>query len=275
MGGWWSNIGNAFIDIGAYYMLRQLVGEENIYVISGTQYYPHRKGKYPDFIRDSSVDYIVFSGMVFAGTAIGYYEESLRERTNDARIIFNGAGGNHYDSAEIDKSKKFLNAIDAYAIISRDEISYNEYKEYGEYSHNGIDVAFSIPLFYEPPVINDKYIVINDVDNVKKDSDAKTYRTYHDCSKYKDSRSVMDTPWHYINLYSNAMEVHTSRMHGTIIALDYEVPVKLYLKPSTKRQAMFKRLNIEDIYNKPVCIPYEIIEDEVREQMLFLHKIIT
>lgn len=72
-GFWCTNIGNAFFSMGVEKVLKELLGDENVTLVSDIQTYTTSYGKrlYPDknqleYISNLDVDYIVLAGSVIS-----------------------------------------------------------------------------------------------------------------------------------------------------------------------------------------------------------------
>ena len=272
-GSWYANIGDAFIDLGALYQLKKAAPNATINITSGMGYYEDNKiGLDP--IEDGDVDYIVFSGMTVHSKTIELYGKSLLNQKNNAKIIFLGAGGENYPTGDILSMQKFFYDLKPYTLISRDKFTYEYYKDYFDKSYEGIDVAFSLPLVYTPVKLDKDYSITNIERPLNKTSEElKSYlkkknkiSIKNDCS-YK-GRTAVSTPYSFLNIYANANEVFTSRIHTTIACICYGTPVQLLLQ--TRRIAIFERLGIPNPMIKLTTFDYEPIKEEVDKQIKYL-----
>jgi len=176
------NIGNAFIDIGAIRSISNLVGEENLILVSefplyrqsmetvfklSTLFNPFWKvfggyirrkslDKLYKMIKPGSVfslmdiikaDYFVISGCVLTVPFFRMMGELLqRLRKKGTEIIFYGCGSNSYSRFEIDFVSRNLRQIQPLAIVTRDSIAFKHYGHLARYAFNGIDCAFFVNM---------------------------------------------------------------------------------------------------------------------------------
>ncbi len=178
-GGWTTNIGNAFLDYGCMGLLRQinvdfyLTSPINRWVSSQlrrgiTDLLYARTGSMDNvfnsqYFIDNS--YVVQTGACLSKSWMDVHGEVLYNLSKKGKkIIFLGAGisdSAHSDS-EIAKTRKILEKINPYAIISRDSQSHSSFNDLAKYSYDGIDCAFWLPNYYEPVKLDiSNYCVIN------------------------------------------------------------------------------------------------------------------
>lgn len=88
----------------------------------------------------------------------------------------------------------------------------------------------------------------------------------------RTNRYVSINPYGYLNLYRNASLVLSERVHACVIALSYGVPAMLFTR--TKRDALFRRIGVDNLYDKPVTLPAGLIEKEHDKFIGFLKQIV-
>lgn len=164
-GGWSTNIGNAFVDLGSMYSLNKALEKKDENIILHSNFpkaflfrggFSH-KGRFLDGsfhdristfvdIRDYlDTKYIIFSGDLLKEQ---WWKITLPSRLTKEnkkyKIIINGGGGSLYTPDEFEKVRDYLKRLNLYALISRDEVIFKEYSGIAEHTYNGIDCAFFI-----------------------------------------------------------------------------------------------------------------------------------
>lgn len=252
---WFTNVGEAFIDIGAMNLLKRVFPHSQIACISEmTAYYGlHSPCKEEDALSDDDIlrrcydpidvfgaDYLVFSGM-FA--CEGFVNEckakTMADRMKDkgTKIVFLGMGGEAYTPAEVDLCKKYFEIIKPELIVTRDNITYENYKDVVT-CLKGIDSAFWVNESFDPRGFAEKkYDVItfnrSREPELFEDWNLPIIRPWHMQYQYRkkyfaDGRMISDTPYDYLTIYANAHCVYTDLVHATIPSLVYGVPVKYW-----------------------------------------------
>ncbi len=169
-GGYYAtNIGNAFYDIGAKYVLNKCFGD-NAQIISSSD---KMQVYWSDILGDSqsifdhtpyfASDYVVLLGPVFEPAYIRKWVDTFRLFCdNKIRIVFMSAGASKYDECESTEVHRLLEDIHLYALFSRDTETYNLYKDLFEYSYDGICCALYCNE-YSPKIEYglDEYVVMN------------------------------------------------------------------------------------------------------------------
>lgn len=141
MGGW-SNIGNAFYELGIYYALKE--STEDLDIVR-SPYLTHNKFDVNDFRLASltSGDILVIPGPVFSENIFDQYASLADGATEKGvKLAFLSSGGNQYDKKEYQKSKEFLQKYNPYILVTRDSQTYDNYAEFAKYAYDGVDFAF-------------------------------------------------------------------------------------------------------------------------------------
>jgi hypothetical protein len=248
-GGFWAtNIGNAFIDYGSIYTIREAVPDAVIYFNSGF----HGDLRNPiDLAEFMEVDAIVTSGMVFCDAYIQDKDPIVKKLSNrGVKIIFNGCGCETYDEVEKKHFRKFLRSIESDYFISRDETTFENFKDCFSKSYNGIDCAFFLSNSFKNVPLTIKDYVVYSFDSMKEpiiENTHKIIRTRHTIRDFSsvqptnflafgtrkpfvsigkrasilkranfESKEVLisDIPDDYLNLYANAYAVYSDRVHA-------------------------------------------------------------
>lgn len=261
---WFTNVGEAFIDIGAMKLLKLLFPEAIIANFSNmTEYYTNRviKSKAPFLIKTLlpywikkgniefydmwetlSADYVVMAGMFatkeFCHSRERRAIENLIEK--GAKLILLGIGGIEYTESEKIEFEEFLKLTKPLILTTRDMNTYELYKDSSGLVYPAIDCALWVNDVYDPRNFKtDKYNIaaFNRIDEPKSlpglDINTKIVRPYHFQVDYnkknlKTHTFISDTPYDYLTLYANADKVYTDLVHATLISLLYGTPVKYY-----------------------------------------------
>lgn len=306
---WPTNIGNAFIDYGSIYTIRTAMPDAKIFFASELPrwFFKAKReniDKSIDLAELMEIDFIVISGMNLCDEFIetqGPIIKRLSKR--GVKIVFNGCGGATYKKMEVDNFRKFLDSIEVSGFISRDEISYNNYKDYIPKSYNGIDCAFFLSDAFNPAPLTIKDFVIYCFDHMEEPDirghNKKIIRTHHSCSqffttinrgifirkrwpfielrnanssflKHKDTL-ISDIPDDYLNLYANTYAIYSDRVHACIAALSFGNLARLY--STTPRAVLFERVGVGDIKEKLVRLDRHKLNMEKEKQISFLKEV--
>jgi hypothetical protein len=313
---WPTNIGNAFIDYGSIYTIKTAAPEAKVFFASELPrwlYKIHREDmdKSIDLAEQMDIDFVVISGMTLCDELIETEGPILtRLSKRGVRIVFNGCGGATYKKKEVDNFTRFLENIKLSGFISRDEVSYNNYKDCCSRSWNGIDCAFFLSEAFSPAslIIKD-YVVCNfdAMEEPKIGNTKKIIRTHHSCFqnfpntitnmetiltigtrkpfmkivkhnanniyfKHKDTL-MSDIPDDYLNLYANAYAVYSDRVHACIGALSFDNLARLY--STSPRARLFERVGLGKIREKLVKSDRNKLNIEKEKQISFLKEILT
>lgn len=305
---YFNNIGNGFIDLGAECAIREAMPENsNLIKVSqcanfaaslGNMFMLRENrviswiwenvmskfaGKLHDRTYTNAVstldvfsvaklvcfDYLIIPGCVLTVPFFTIYGKLLQEKANQGcKMIFLGASGNYYTEYEIEQVSNFLKKLKPYAIMTRDSVAYDHYKEYAEFSYNGIDNVFFVNKLNIPKLntIKSPYVVLNfELDhhkNIQKELEQKLVGrnivyTNHKPFPYtkvsklvKEGIMISDYPMDYLVLYKNAEEVYSDRVHACIPTLSFGNKATLYSE--SPRKALFQNVGIETIDDKPM-----------------------
>jgi len=310
-GGWPTNIGNSFIDLGAMALLRAAVPTAEIAFASEmlrwfynyglqkpkrlTRRWLYKKlntSNYPVGMNDAfdvaafiRCDIAVFSGMAMCQDFIkvnGPTISSLHER--NIPILLLGTGGDKYNDDEKEAFGYFVEQIQPLAFISRDINSYNLFSNFVKNAFSGIDCGFFLPESYSPfqLVIPPYRILAFDSmpePNIKNDDGLMVIRSHHCCFenipyKYQHHGKTLisDIPYDYINIYSNAEEVHSDRVHACVAALSYGRKARLY--HNTPRGSLFSVVDAENINKEIIQLDLDSLSLKKMNQIELVRQLI-
>ncbi|PKM82462.1 MAG: hypothetical protein CVU89_05515 [Firmicutes bacterium HGW-Firmicutes-14] len=165
---WPTNIGNAFVNLGAINSIKLALGEDvDIYHFGGLSSFLFRKHNYPQNNLNISdytyFDYVVIGGMTQCVENFEAAEIILNNfLKNGTKIIISGGGAGLYNDEEVQKVREWMKKIPIYGFISRDTYSYEKYSDLACYSLDGIDSAFFISDNFIPlPLVISEFNVLN------------------------------------------------------------------------------------------------------------------
>lgn len=155
-GGWSTNIGNAFFNLGTEYVLRQVLPEADFLLMSD-------QPAYLDFFRRKAprnslnlfhyikAEYIVLHGSVLTRHLPQVWGQALSIMCRaGTRVIFISAGLFEYSEAEIGICRQFLADNPPFLFVSRDAETYRHLGDCAQHSYDGIDSAFFLPEAFSP-----------------------------------------------------------------------------------------------------------------------------
>ena len=255
---WFTNVGEAFIDIGGMELTKQIFSGAQIgclspmshYYVDNVQMSPREiikkhfsKSNESVFqIEDYlSADYVILAGMFATkeylelnkGTKI-MIEKLLAK---GSKIIFWGLGGLEYNNEEISSFSRYLEKINPTLVVTRDKETFDNYKNVAN-CISGIDCAFWINDVFNPKGFADSSYDVVAFNRSEEPSffqkwEKTVVRPWHmqfsfRVNNFKNNMMISDTPYDYLTLYANAEKVYTDLVHASIVSLMYGVPVKYW-----------------------------------------------
>jgi hypothetical protein len=165
IGGFWStNIGNAFYNLGALWLLKKVFGENNIYFIPDPPqvYWSSLEDDY-DLIPKLGLDLVIISGPIFGFNLELIYGKRFDEITrNGGSIGFVSVGAVLYSEKEADSVSTFLNKYNVSFVFTRDSETYNLYaKKLNTNVFDGLCASMFLNDAFVPVDVNDDYVVFN------------------------------------------------------------------------------------------------------------------
>ena len=157
-GFWCTNIGNSFFSLGVEYVLKQLLGSENVTLVSDYQTYTTAYGKrlYPhknqlEYISSLDIDYLVLAGPVISRYFLLLWKDILlRLKNRGIGYIILSAGTMKLDESSEQEVISFFKECPPYIIVSREHETYEAYGKYAMNSYDGICFSFFTPDYYSP-----------------------------------------------------------------------------------------------------------------------------
>lgn len=296
-GGLWpTNIGNAFIDVGTLYLLKQSCPQAIIHIASRFSrfYAQHRSERRLRLLRNewrpldiaehAKVDFVVVAGNVTHTDFIKVEGPAIRSLVKrGAKFVIIGGGCSTYTRHEVDAFKKFMRSIQTYVFVSRDQTSYDALKDAAQVSHPGIDSAFFVSDAIVPIPLNLQDYVVCIFDNQELENkldfgDKIVVRARHysfgvreQFKRKLDDTLISDLPYDYISLYAGAEAVHSDRVHACVVALAFGRKARLY--SSTPRARLFNEVGAGNITIRLVEAEQELLMKRKEEELKFLSSI--
>jgi hypothetical protein len=130
-GSWSTNVGNAFYNLGALWLLKKVYGEENVSFVSDPpQVYWESLSNDYGLISKLEVDLLVISGPILGGNVKTIYKSIFdNAEKNGQSIAFISAGSVLYTEEEADLVSEFLNQYNISFVFTRDSETYKLYKD--------------------------------------------------------------------------------------------------------------------------------------------------
>lgn len=170
-GFWCTNIGNGFFSLGVEHILKKLLGDHNVTIVSDIQTYTTSYGKrlYFDknqleYISSLDVDYIVLAGPVISRYFLQLWKDILDKlKQRGVGYIILSAGTMKLNDKSRQEIKSFFESNPPYIFSSRDEDVYHEFGSYAEHYYNGICFSFFAPDVYTPVTMKEfgPYVIYN------------------------------------------------------------------------------------------------------------------
>ncbi len=308
-GGWLTNIGNAFIDYGVSGILKKVFPKSEIHLTSSSNKwmtYQIKKGILGRVInRDIDTtnvfspggfydyDYVVQCGACLGEDWYKIYGEHLEKiNKSNTKLLLIGVGmtDSSYDK-DINKTKHLIEKLQPYVFISRDNRTYEAFKDIAVHSYNGIDCAFFLNDYYNPEKFNTEPFVVLNFDKHQEPhinfKNKKVIRTHHsfwykfspqEIFKMKDQYYnknnilISEIPEDYLDMYMHAEKTYSDRVHACVATLSYGNPARLFSK--TSRSLLLERIGAPEITKKLAKPNINKIKKEKEKQLAFLAEVL-
>ncbi len=262
---WFTNVGEAFVDIGAIEIIKKLYPTAKISTISNmSNYYVLEKEEKNFFKKKNTTsfpfqinmipevwnyDMLILAGMFMSETHLnGKVSEFVRlSKNKGAQIAFIGLGEEPIISEKvINDYRGYLCDIKPKFITTRDKKTFSHLQniEGVENLICGIDAAFWVKNAFDPRGFSRmKYDVVSfnrsSEPDIFENWDKPIIRPWHMqwASRemyFSKETFVSDIPYDYISIYANSDEVYTDLVHASIISLQYGKKVRFIPVDSRK-----------------------------------------
>lgn len=303
-GGWLTNIGNAFIDYGVSGMLKKVFPDAEIHLTSSSNIWVAHQIKKgfighviekdidtanifsPSLLHD--YDYVVQCGACLGEDWYKLYGEHLENLNKDnTRLLFVGAGMTDRCYREgMHKTKRWLEKLQPHVFISRDEKTFEAFRDTAVHSYNGIDCAFFLNDYYDPEKLKTEPFVVLNFDKHPephidfKDTIVRTHHSFwytfdlQDICKmksqyyHKNNILISEIPEDYLDIYMHAEKTYSDRVHACVATLIYGNEAQLFM--DTKRSSLFERVGLRNITAEFCTLNQKYINDEKENQIKFL-----
>ena len=310
------NIGNGMIAKGAKALLERAFPESEIIESSA----------YPYFMSDIAVenggdegllnntvgvgDYVDIDAAILPGCVL--YPHPLRrhlplfQRLNESStpIFVVGAGGNDYEPDTQRAVSDLLEDAGISGLITRDEPAYEAYSDVVPEAYSGMDCAFFIDEWYEPPEADRDFVTatFDKVEEPDFNDESRIVRPHHAPfdllrdvyegdgvvgsvlnagrkftsdneleTAYDELRKnnlfVSDNIRDYVFFYANASEVHADRIHACVPGLMYGNKIKFYYE--TPRARLFDGM-VDETDDGFEVIDEQILQEKKEKQTAWL-----
>jgi len=297
-----TNIGNAFLDIGSQASIKAASPGAHIFQTSSfPRWYEHTQAQNRGMFRRSEpefyslvsrapADFAVFSGMIITEGFIDRYGPSIRRmRDKGVRIILNGAGPVRYNEKETQVCRDFWSEVGLFALVSRDTYSYEAFGDLAENPFDGIDCGFFLSNGFTPENLDSEEYDALAFDSIGEpdgldDGSRMVVRPHHKMYPTvvaKDSDAlgkpnafISELATDYLNIYGNARQVHTDRVHACVASVSYDIPCRLY--SDSKRGFLFEKLGVslDEMQAGLITIDRDLLDNAKKVQIEFLRGLI-
>lgn len=310
---WADNVGNAFIDYGINYSLKEALKEYDVQVnnVSNVQPYNNYKfnQKFPynllsggrkkkedifDLRMHTKPDLVVLGGSLFDVFWCKVHDLFLNwliEKQYPV-LVLGGGGGNDYSLEELDFVSAYWKKINFIGYIARDEKAYANFGKYANIAYSGIDNAFFLNNAFNTVKLDIEPYVINTFDltypRVVKDGSKKIIKISHrllDIDSFRlflkrrfkafKTVSTYDYVSDYPDDYLN-LYANSYVTHSDRVHACVATLIfggKTQYYDKSDRSYLFDRVNLSEIRNKPVRLDMGFIEKEKQSQLEAIRKI--
>ncbi|MFC1977610.1 polysaccharide pyruvyl transferase family protein [Chloroflexota bacterium] len=168
-GGFWAtNIGNAFYNLGLLHILQKSNPQADIHLLSDQSgWFWQEGGKNPsndlNYLQYIRPDFLVLAGPLINRQFINIWEPTLKILFNKGvKLALLSVGCMQYDDDEKKVMGEFFSRYPPHILISRDQYTYDNYKQFAIQAYSGICAAFFMPDAYKPVKTDlENYLVFN------------------------------------------------------------------------------------------------------------------
>ncbi len=307
--GWPTNIGNAFIDLGAIALLRAAAPHARIAFASemprwifehadkradelgSRKWSVWRSARQPyinnalDLVSVVDCDLLVFAGMAMCDEFIKVNGPPvLTLASRGVPVLLLGTGAQKYCQEEKNQFGAFLRDVRPIGFISRDDRSFEMFAEFVPNSEKGIDCGFFVADAYPAlPLVLPPYIVAA-FDSMQppalESNGRQIIHAHHNCwdpipvSHLRIGNTLIsDLPYDYLSLYAAAEEVHSDRVHACVAALAYGRRARFY--GSTPRASLFDAVGATRIMDSFISLEPDLLSEKKMGQVESVRRLIT
>lgn len=307
IGGFWcTNIGNSFYNLGALHLLKDVLGDRNVYFIPDPpQEYWQSNLKNYDLISKLDLDLFVITGPSFNSAFRRVYQNIfsfLSQRKK--KIAFLSVGASEYSPEEADDVASFLKDQDVLFTITRDEETYELYRNRIMCPvYNGLCTSMFLNDAVQVPRLDDEYYVMNfsllhepmislnnskcviqkkrafpffqkqidGIDVVRPDN--SPFSRFGWIKYFRPMTYYSDLPQGYLTIFKNARGVFSDRVHtcaASLILGSKAMYFRTSKRASDGRNNLFSRLKANSIFSNLTALNFSYIESEKKKMKEFL-----
>jgi hypothetical protein len=313
-GAWPTNIGNAFIDLGAIALLREAVPVAQIAFASEMPRWFLRHGRREakrriiaqrlgfrlvleqiaghqvisnalDVASITRCDLVVFAGMAMCAEFIEINGPTILALSNKGvPILLLGTGALLYSDEERRSYGDFLRKANVIGMVARDEHSYRIFAEFMPHSFSGIDCAFFLPEAYIPfPVTLPPYVVAA-FDSLPEQTlnlnGRLLIRAHHDCW-WPLRREYTRTDKTFVSdIPFDYLTLYASAEEVHSDRIHACVAALAYGRSAkfyypSPRGFLFDAVGVANIRDELVVLNMQLVQERKRAQVEFVRKVIT
>ncbi len=245
-------------------------------------------------------DYVIIHGTCLGASFLKIHYKVLKKLVDEGIKLIAIGGGmgetTYSNPKEINEVKTILKQLNPYLLISRDEETYQTFHMDFKHAYNGIDCAWFLDKYFKPHKNpNADYIAFcfDQKEEIKlKNSIKKIIHAHHDIWNFysdnaywgsktrkkiksqliKPNTLISELPDDYLNLYANAKETHTDRVHACVASLIFNTPARLY--SNSPRKQLFDRIGLENVNKELVELDRNKLDNLISKQIEFLRQIL-
>ena len=314
-GSWSSNIGNAFYNLGAQWLLRQL--GDDIWFVPESPRWKQTCDSDFDLVGHLACKLVILVGPCLNLKLKDVYATSFRRLYDrGVRVGYMSVGMSLYDEGEANAVKEFFDEFPPAFIATRDDLTYELISTRVSCpTYSGLCTSMFLNDAYDPPgLVAPPYVVLNfdsrepvlsfdqsGIATVKslpktlfgqKSSPAVTsvcgmdvVRTSN--SSIDDGYKVIyerpntyhsDIPWGYCSILKNAECVYSERVHtcaATVIYGNAAQFVAQSRRSFEKRSLLFRQIGLQDIFERPVRIDFDVVNPLKQKMKEFLQRVLN
>lgn len=310
---WGDNIGNAFIDFGINYSLKEALKDFDVKVnnISNVQPYNDYNFNYRfpysflsrgrkadtaifDLRMHTKPDLIVLGGSLFDVFWCKVHSRFLNWLIKKQYPVFvlGGGGGNNYSKEEHDFVSDYWKKINFIGYVARDEKAHGNFGKYAKISYIGIDNAFFLNNAFTPAKLDIEPFIINAFDltydrKIEANS-KKVVKLSHrllDVDSFKSFLKRKFKAFKIVKKYDLISDYPDDYLHlyaNADVTHSDRVHAcvaslifgrKAQYYDNSDRSYLFDRIGLSDIRNKPVKLDMDFIENEKQKQLEVIKKV--
>jgi len=227
-GGWSTNIGNAFIDMGVQNVVKEVLGVEPMlynFVCEHMHYSIGQLSNAVNPIRNQKFDLIIAGGMCCCKNFARFGAFIEEQCKNGAKFAILGGGMGEFDEEEVAMWRAFMKQVKPIFFISRDQKTFDQFHDLAP-SMNGIDMGFFVPDYFSVQKVANYTVAAFDSGPPQTSLPHIDIQATHSVFDLAGKRLngpmfVSDTPWCYFELYGGCDAVYSDRVHACVLGLAY------------------------------------------------------